>query len=60
MAADSITTNIKVKIGFTLTGLSTKKIGRWNFHVDDSAKGRYDMVLDRELLTALSLNIKFI
>ena len=27
--------------------------------MDDSAKGRYDMILCRELLTALRLNIKF-
>ena len=27
-------------------------------HVDDSAKGRYDMILGRYLLTALGLNLK--
>ena len=27
-------------------------------HVDDSAKGRYDMILGRDLLTELVLNLK--
>ena len=30
----------------------------WNFHVDDSAKGRYDMILDTDILTDLGLNLK--
>ena len=30
-----------------------------NFHADDSAKGRYDMILGRDLLTELGLNLKF-
>ena len=28
-------------------------------HVDDSAKGRYNMILGRNLLTTLGLDIKF-
>ena len=31
----------------------------WNCCVDDSDKGRYDMILGRYLLTALWLNLKF-
>ena len=31
---------------------------KWDCHVDDSAKGIYDMVLGRDLLTALGLNLK--
>ena len=31
----------------------------WNFHVDDSAKVRYNMTLCYDLLTALGLNLKF-
>ena len=31
-----------------------------NFHVDDSAKGRYYMILCRDLLTALVTNLKSI
>ena len=30
----------------------------WNFNVDDSAKGRYNIILGRDLLTELGLNIK--
>ena len=36
--AGSIITNIKVKIAFTLPGISAKKILTWNCHVDDSTK----------------------
>ena len=28
------------------------------FHVENSAKGRYDMILSRDILTALGLNLK--
>ena len=48
-----ITINIKVKIDFTLPELSATKIVTWNCHVDDSAKGRYDMILRRDLLKEL-------
>ena len=30
----------------------------WNFYVDESTKGRYDMVLDRDILTFLGLYLK--
>ena len=30
----------------------------WNCHVDDYAKGRYKMILGRDILTELLLNIK--
>ena len=30
----------------------------WNCHVDESDKGRYDMILGRYLLTSLGLNLK--
>ena len=52
-----ITTNIKVEIYFTLPKISATKIVTWNFHVDDSAKGGYDMILGRYLLTALGSNL---
>ena len=55
----SITANLKVKVYFTLPGISAKQIVTWNCHVDDSTKGRYYMVLDRDLLTYLVLNSKF-
>ena len=44
---------------FTLPELSTTKIVTWNFHVDDSVEGRYDMILDRDILKALGLNFNF-
>ena len=57
--AGNITTNTKVKIDFTLPGIRATKIVTWNCHMDDSAKGRCDMILGRYLLTELVLNPKF-
>ena len=54
----SITTNLKVKIDFNLPELSTTIIVRWKFYVDDSTKGRYNMILGRYILNALVLNLK--
>ena len=55
---ENITTNLKVKVYFTLPALSTTDVVTWNFHVDDSDKGRYDMILGRYLSTELGLNLK--
>ena len=49
--ARNIMTNLKVKIDFTLPALSATNVVTWNFQVDDSAKGRYDMILGRNILT---------
>ena len=38
------TTNLKVKLYFTFPALSVTNVVTWNFHVDDFAKGRYDMI----------------
>ena len=57
--AVSIITNIKVKIYFTLFEISATKIVTWKWHVDESAKGRYSVILGRDILTALGLNIEF-
>ena len=54
----NITTNMRVKIDFTLPELSAKIIVEWNFHVNDSTKVRYDIILGRYILTALVLNLK--
>ena len=59
MKAVKITNNLKVKIDFTLPELSTTKIVKWNCHLDDSAKERHDLILGRDLLTELGLNLKF-
>ena len=39
--AGNITTNIKVKVDFTLPSLSATNAVTWKYHVDDSAKGRH-------------------
>ena len=36
----NITTNLKVKIDFTLPVLSARNSVTWNLHVNDSTKGR--------------------
>ena len=51
MQAGNITTNFKAKVYFTLPTLSTTNDFTWKWHVDESAKGRYDMILGRYLLT---------
>ena len=57
--AVNITTNIKVEVYFTLLALSVTNVATWKFHVDDSGRGRYGMVLGQDLLTELGLNLKF-
>ena len=47
----NITTNIKVKVDFTLPALSATNVVMWKCCVDDSAKGRYNMILGRDLFT---------
>ena len=51
MQAGSITTNLKVKVNSTLPALSATNVVTWKCHVDDSAKGRYDTILGKYLLT---------
>ena len=57
MQADNITTNLKVKIDFTLPKSSATKIVMCKCYVDESCKRRYDMILGRYLLTSLGLNL---
>ena len=57
--AKNITTNLKVKVYFTLPELSAKNVMTWICHVDDSAKGRHYMILGRDLLIELGLYLKF-
>ena len=47
----NITTNLKVKIDFTLTELSTTKFVTWNFDEVESTNGRYVVILGINLLT---------
>ena len=51
--ARNITTNIKVKVDFTLTTRIATNLVTWRFLVDDSAKGKYDIILGRDILTKL-------
>ena len=55
----NITANLKVKIDFTLPAISVTNHATQNFHVDESAKGRYDLILGRYLLIELGLYLKF-
>ena len=57
--ARKFTTSKKVNIEFCLPKCSATKIFTWKIHIKESTKGRYDMILGRELLTALVLDIKF-
>ena len=56
--AGNITTNIKVNVDFNLPALSAKNVVTWKCQVDGSAKGRYDQILGRDILTELVLNLK--
>ena len=49
--AVNINTNRKVELDFTLPEISATKIMTWNCHVYDSAKGGYDIILGRYILT---------
>ena len=57
--AGNITTDIKVNVYFTLPAISTTNDVTWKRHVDDSAKGRKNMILGMDLITELGLNLKF-
>ena len=56
--AGSIATNLKVKIYFILPELSAAKSVMWACHIYESTKGSHDMILGRDLLKYLGLNIK--
>ena len=49
--AVNITTSLKVKVDFTLPALSATDIVTWRCHMDDSAKGRYHIILGQDILT---------
>ena len=57
--AKNIATDLKVKVYFTLSTLNAENFVAWNCRVDESAKGRYDMILGQDILTELVLNLKF-
>ena len=49
--AINITTNFEVKVDFTLPTLITMNVVTWKFHVYESARGRYDILLGRDIFT---------
>ena len=55
----NFTTSNKVNVEFCLPEFSTKKIVTWKCHIDESTNGGYDMILGRDLLTALGMYLKF-
>ena len=50
---------MRVTIYFTLLEIRATKIMTWDCHVDNSVKGSYDVILGKDILTALVLNLKF-
>ena len=50
---------IKINIEFTLPEISATNVVTFNCHMNDFARGRYYMILGRDILTALGLNLKF-
>ena len=57
MQAGNITTNMKVRLNSTFPYFSATKIMTSNFHVNESEKGKYDIIIGLYLLTSLGLNI---
>ena len=56
----NFTTNYTAKLKFTLPELDNNKIVTWTAHVDDSSQPhRYDMIVGRDLLKALNINLDF-
>ena len=58
MQAVNITNNLKIKVDFTLPTIIVKNIVTWTCHLDDSDKGRWDIILGTNILTELVLNLK--
>ena len=53
-------TDLKFNVDFSLPALNATNFVTWEFYVDDSAKGKYNMILGKIfLLTELGLNLKF-
>ena len=57
--ARKFTTSKKVNVYFCLPVFSATKIVSWKFQVDISTNGRSNMILGRDLLIALGLDLKF-
>ena len=57
--ARKFTTSKKVDVDFFIPRFSATKNLMWKCHVDESTTGRYYIILGRDLLTALRLDLKF-
>ena len=57
--AGNFTTSNKVNVEFFLPEFSATEIVTWKCYVDESTKSIYDMILGRDLLTTLGLDLKF-
>ena len=53
-------TNKKEKGNFCLPQFIETKFVTWEYHMYDSDKGTYNMILRRDLLTDLELNLKIL
>ena len=51
--AGNINTNLKIKVDFPLPALSATNVVTWKCNVDDSAKGRYNIILGQDILIEL-------
>ena len=56
--AVKINTNLKYRIYFILPELSATNIVTCTYHLDDYAKVRYDIILGRNQLSSLLLNLE--
>ena len=57
--AGNFTTSTKVNVEFCLPEFGATKIVTWKCHISKSTNSRYDMILGRDLLTNLGLDLKF-
>ena len=48
-----------MNVDFFLPDFSATNIVMWKCHVDKSTNSIYDMILGRDIITALGLDIKF-
>ena len=52
-------TSKNMNVDIFLPEFSGTKIVTWKCHKDNSTNGRYDMILGRDLITALGLDLNF-
>ena len=55
----SLTTRYSSEVHFTLSEFSDKKIVHWNFNIIDSKDVGYDMILGRDIMLQLKMDVSF-